>query len=202
MGFHTVMGRLLLALAASAMPAGLAIAQSPAVGDVQKLKAITFSLQVGNMHKDTKRVTYSPPPGWYVRSHFVECTGKHGNVTFSVSTVPHQWGWSSDERTDESKKVMLESGAEAHKVGGQARVKHHQTYKVNELQSVRASHHALVLDVTAKGEGFLKSGAGIELTIVAELVYIGTEEPRVSLELTAGSDRAVVELKGPVAVEQ
>jgi hypothetical protein len=30
-----------------------------------------------------------------------------------------------------------------------------------------------VLDATARGAGFLQSGSGVELTVVAEMVYLG-----------------------------
>src|SRR5688572_10500007 len=102
---------------------GIAPAEPPAIGDVQKLKVITFSLQVGNMEKETKRVTYTPPPGWFVRSHWVECTEKQGNTSFSVSTVPQNWCWLSEERVDQSYKMFLDLAAQAQNIGLQAKLK-------------------------------------------------------------------------------
>jgi hypothetical protein len=32
-----------------------------------------------------------------------------------------------------------------------------------------------VVDATAKGEGFLRSGGGLDLTVTAELVFVGTD---------------------------
>src|SRR4051794_4715935 len=40
-----------------------------AVGDVQTVTVITISMAVGSTEHEVKRVTYAPPPGWYVRSH-------------------------------------------------------------------------------------------------------------------------------------
>ena len=42
-----------------------------------------------------------------------------------------------------------------------------------EHQRTTASHHALVVDATARGSGFLGKGAALELTVYAELVYSG-----------------------------
>ena len=34
-------------------------------------------------------------------------------------------------------------------------------------------NHVLVVDVAARGAGFLQSGSGVDLTVVAEMVYLG-----------------------------
>ena len=78
-------------LAATATLPGSAHGQTPRVGEVQKVQVITISMQVGSTEKESKQVTYTPPPGWYVRSHTVNCTAKHGNSSFSVNTVPRRW---------------------------------------------------------------------------------------------------------------
>ena len=62
-------------------------AQVPKVGQVQTLADITLSMQVGNTDSETRRVTYAPPPGWYVRGHEVSCAKKSGNVSYSVSAT-------------------------------------------------------------------------------------------------------------------
>src|SRR4051794_21243057 len=72
-------------------------AQPPRAGDVQRLKVITVSMQVASTEKETKQVTYSPPPGWYVRSHSVSFK-KIGNTSFSVTTVPQNWNWLSEDK--------------------------------------------------------------------------------------------------------
>ena len=66
---------------------GRAPAQTPQPGEVQWLTVITISLQVGSTEKETRQVTYTPPPGWYVRSHRVDCTRKYGHASFSVTTT-------------------------------------------------------------------------------------------------------------------
>ncbi len=173
-------GKLILLYAAlvatSLGTAGSTWADHPQVGAVQKLKAITFSLEVGSTEKETKRVTYTPPPGWYVRSHSVECVTKHGSTSYSVSTLPQQWGWLSEERVDETYKFFLGAAAQTQNVGLQAKLKNERARLLTELHTVRSTHHALVLDATVKGEGFWKGGGGIQLIVWADLVYIGTDE--------------------------
>lgn len=80
--------RALLALAVLAAPA---TAQPPDVGTVRELPVVSVSLAVGSTDRDTKRVVYAPPPGWYVRSHKVTVARRSGAVTFTVSTVPAGW---------------------------------------------------------------------------------------------------------------
>lgn len=174
--------------------AGLAHAQTPPIGTVQKLKAITFSLQVGNTDKETKRVTYTPPPGWYVRTHWVEVAARQGNVSYSVSTIPPQWSYSADERVDESTRLALDAALQAREVGAQAKAKQHRAYKVAGQQSVRSTHHALVLDVVAKGEGYFKGGAAVDLTVNAELIYLGHDPTR-----PAPLDVGTAQLGDPIA---
>src|SRR4051812_47038410 len=79
-----------------------ALARPPRPGEVQRLVVVTLSLQVGGTEKDSRHVTYTPPPGWYVRSHHVDCTRKTGNSSFSVATVPQDWAWASAAKVEES----------------------------------------------------------------------------------------------------
>ncbi|HEX4591665.1 MAG TPA: hypothetical protein VH120_17135, partial [Gemmataceae bacterium] len=47
-----------------------------------------------------------------------------------------------------------------------------------EHQKTTVSHHALVVEATAHGSGFLGKGAGLELTVYAELVFVGADKPQ------------------------
>src|ERR1700740_1280625 len=101
---------------------GAARAQAPRPGEVRWLTVITISLQVGGTEKETRQVTYTPPPGWYVRSHRVDCTKKYGNSSFSVNTVPQDWGWSSEAKVSESYKARIDLAGKAADLGLQARL--------------------------------------------------------------------------------
>ena len=162
-----------LALAAT----GQAAAEAPRVGDVQRLTAVTLSLRVGSTETETRQVVYTPPPGWYVRSHEVTCTARYGN----------SWRWSSEEQVRESYRLLIELAGRAQDAGLQARLASEQDRMLNELKKVRSTHHALVVEATAKGEGFLRGGGGVELTVTAELVFVGTEE---TLSRTLAGHRA------------
>jgi hypothetical protein len=150
-----------------------ALAQLPQPGDIQRLKVITISMRVGSTEKDIKQVTYSPPPGWYVRSHVVDCTAKYGNSSFTVTTVPPNWDWLTEERNRDSYQAKLDVAARAQNVGGQLKLNQQQEALLRASRGVRANHHALVVEATARGEGFLRGGGGLELIVTAELVYIG-----------------------------
>ena len=164
-----------LALLSTVLIAGSVRAQAPHVGDVQKLKVITLSLQAGSTEKESKQVTYSPPPGWYVRSHAVSVK-KTGKSSFTITTVPQNWSWLSEDKITESYKLLLELAAKAKDAGLHAKFTQERDAMLSELRNVRASHHALVVDATARGEGFLRGGGSIDLTVTAEIVYVGTEE--------------------------
>jgi hypothetical protein len=148
----------------------------PQVGEVQTLKVITISMQVGSTEKETKQVTYSPPPGWYVRSHKVECTAKHGNSSFAVTTVPRDWNWLSEEKAMESYKVLIDLAGKCSDAGLQAKFAGERDALLTHLREVHSTHHALVVEATARGEGFLRSNGSLELTVTAEIVYVGTAE--------------------------
>src|SRR5262245_41109040 len=149
---------------------------TPSPGDVQRLTVITLNMQVGSTEKESKKVTYTPPPGWYVRSHSVECVRKVGNSSYTVSTVPQDWVWASEEQVGESYKNLIDLAAKAHNAGLQAELLLEREQWLRELHKVRSSHHALVVEATVRGEGFLRSGGGLELTVTAELVDVGTQE--------------------------
>lgn len=148
----------------------------PRPGDVQRLVVITLSLQVGSTEKDARQVTYSPPPGWYVRSHRVDVTRRLGNSSYSVSTVPQNWAWMSEDKVTEAYKSLIELAAQTGQQGLQAKFAQEREQTLLEIRRVRANHHALVLDAVARGEGFLRSSGGLDLTVTAELVFLGTEE--------------------------
>lgn len=151
-------------------------AQAPQVGDVQRLTAITISMTVGSTDKETKKVTYTPPPGWYVRSHTVDCTRKAGNASYTVSTVPRDWGFVTEDRVKESYKTLIALAGEVENAGLKAQFVTEQDQYLSALHKARATHHALVVEAAVRGEGFLRAGGALELTVTAELVYVGTDE--------------------------
>ena len=162
-------------------------AHIPQPGEVQRLPVVTIVIQAGSTDKETKQVTYSPPPGWYVRSHKVHCIRKHGNTSYAVSTVPQDWDWSLEAKVADSYKFLIDLAGQSGHDSLKTKFALEQEQMLSELRRVRATHHALVVDATAKGEGFLRSGAVLELTVTAEMVFVGTDE---SLEKTIARHRA------------
>jgi hypothetical protein len=154
---------------------GPAQAQAPRPGEVRRLTAVTVSLRVGSTERESRQVTYTPPPGWYVRSHAVDCTLKAGNSSFSVHTVPANWGWLSEDQVRESYKLRIDAAARAHGVGLGANLARERDARLRELRKARSTHHALVVEATARGEGLLRGGGALDLTVTAELVYVGTD---------------------------
>jgi hypothetical protein len=155
--------------------AGPAHADEPSPYTVRTLPVVSVSLAVGSTERESKRVVYAPPPGWYVRSHRVVTEGKHGVVTYTVNTIPAGWKWLSDERS----RAANRSGAEAMVstlqswAGGRAAVSSNTSSAGRQAST--SSHHVLVVDVSARGEGLFGSGGGVELILYAEMVYIGDE---------------------------
>jgi len=148
-------------------------ADPPPVGSVYTVPVVSVALEVGSTEKESKRVVYAPPPGWYVRSHRVECGRRYGLASYTVSTVPAGWKWASDESASDSgrAKVTAAGGTPASKFGGEAAAEWDDAAAAR--QRTRASHHSLVVDVSARGAGLWRGGGGIELTVVAEMVYVG-----------------------------
>jgi hypothetical protein len=183
------MARLLAAsiLALSLAMTHPALARPPRPGEVQRLVVVTLSMQVGGTEKETRHVTYTPPPGWYVRSHHVDCTRRTGHSSFSVATLPQDWAWVSAEKVEESYRTLIDLAGKAGHRGLQARFDQERRQTLDEIRKVRSTHHALVVDATARGEGFLRSGGGLELTVTADLVFVGTKE---SVEKAAARHRA------------
>jgi hypothetical protein len=169
---------------------GPAHAQGPRVGEVRRVRGVTLSVRAGSTEKETRRATYTPPPGWYIRSHAVNCTARCGHTSFSVSTVPQGWGLRTEEELRESYKVLIDLAGKSHGPGLQAKFALEQDALLRGLRQARATHHALVVEATAAGEGFLRGGSCIELTVTAELVYLGTNEcPRLSASPSGASQK-------------
>jgi hypothetical protein len=172
-----------------------AIAQPIAPGTVQTLPVITISLNVGSMEKEVRRVVYAPPPDWHIRSHRVESTTRTGLASYTINTVPADWAWSSDESATDAANSKAAATALVHGVGGQAQGFTESRKTTAERQRTTVSHHALVVEATAHGSGFLGKGAALELTVFAELVFDGPEKrttperPPLLKAMTAGSSR-------------
>lgn len=146
----------------------------PPVGTVRSVPVVSVSLAVGSTEKQTKRTVYAPPPGWYVRSHRVVTTHRKGIASYSVGTVPAGWNWKVDERAAESRNANASAviaAAHAQTVSGQAATSGASASLGRSAQT--SSHHVLVVDVSAEGEGLLIGGSAVELTVVAEMVYLG-----------------------------
>jgi hypothetical protein len=170
--------RILACLAATVVTAspGPADAQAPRIGEVRRLTVLTVSMRVGGTEKESRQVVYSPPPGWYVRSHAVDCTAKYGSCTYAVSTLPQDWSWASEDNVRESYKLLIDLAARAGDAGGQGRLAQERERLLAEVRRARSTHHALVVEAAARGEGWLRGGSGLDLTVTAELVYVGTDE--------------------------
>ena len=154
---------------------GAARAAEPPAGTVRTLPVVSVSLAVGSTERESKRVVYAPPPGWYVRSHRVVTDKKHGVVSYTVNTVPAGWNWLSDERSRKASRSSAEAMVATVQswAGGKAAMS--QDASASGRQTNTSSHHVLVLDVSAKGEGFFGGGGGVEMTVYAEMVYLGDE---------------------------
>ena len=157
-----------LGVSAAADPAA-----TPAVGEVRTLPVLSVSLAVGGTGRETKRAVYAPPPGWYVRSHRVVVSEKYGTVTYAVSTVPAGWDWQDEEKAASSGSSSAAGTISAYKFSGGGQLATSQEANSAGRHAVASSHHVLVADVSARGAGFLQSGSGVELSVVAELVYLG-----------------------------
>jgi len=164
----------LLALSTAARTATAAPPEdTPPVGTVQTLPVLSVSLAVGSTGRETKRAVYAPPPGWYVRSHKVVVANKYGTVTYAVSTVPAGWDWKADEQAASAGRASAAGTVSAYKVSGGGQVATAREATAADHSAVASSHHLLVIEVAARGTGFLQSGSGVELTVTAEMVYLG-----------------------------
>jgi hypothetical protein len=167
---------LALVFALSAVATAPATAEAPAappVGTVQRLPVLSVSLSVGSTGRETKRAVYAPPPGWYVRSHRVIAANKYGAVTYAVSTVPAGWDWKADEQAASAGRSSAAGTVSAYKFNGGGQMATAREATAADHHAVVSSHHLLVIDATVRGAGFLQSGSGVELTVVAEMVYLG-----------------------------
>jgi hypothetical protein len=167
------MRRLTLVMVAGLLFSPDGVAQAPKSGDVQRLTVISVAVQASGTKDEAKRVTYTPPPGWHVRSHEVKCTLRRGRTSYAVGTVPADWSSSTEEHMSESSKKAADLAAESPGVGGQAKVRCEGSRERAQGRSDGASHHALVVEASAKGAGLFQSEGTLELTVVAELVYTG-----------------------------
>jgi len=61
-------------------------------------------------------------------------------------------------------------------VGVKAKLAAEQERTLAEVRKATASHHVLMVEATAKGEGFFHGGGSLQLVVTAELVYVGTKE--------------------------
>jgi hypothetical protein len=162
-----------LATLVALLPAFSAAADAPPVGTTLTLPVISASVSAGGTDRESRRAVYAPPPGWYVRSHRVVPTRKSGAVTYAVNTVPAGWAWRAEEQTAAEGRSAAAAGVTAFKVsaGGQAALARSAT--AAGLQSSASSHHVLVLEVSARGPGLWRGESAVDLTVVAELVYLG-----------------------------
>ena len=166
----------------AARPAGATepgeIVEELPIGTVQRVPAVSVSLAVGSTDRDTKRVIYSPPPGWYIRSHHVELGDRTGLASYSVSTLAAGWQFKSSEQRVGTTHNRVAGQVSSHKLslGGMGEVDEDKT--ATGRRSSQASHHAIVVEVEAQGGGFFRGGASIDLTVTAELVYLGKQASR------------------------
>jgi hypothetical protein len=172
-GTEPIMIRTSLALLAVLVAAPLGRADDPPVGTTLTLPVVSVSISVGGTDRDAKRAVYAPPPGWYVRSHRIVASRQRGSVSYAVNTVPAGWAWRAEEQAAAGARSSAAATLIAYQVsaGGQAAAA--RSTVASELQANASSHHLLVVDVAARGPGLWWGESGVELTVVADLVYLG-----------------------------
>ena len=148
----------------------------PRCGQVKSLPVITTSLAVGSTDKEVKRVTYAPPPGWYVRGDRVEIKERAGLSSFTVNTVRREWSYLSEEQVKETYKGLLELGAKAQNIALGTKLAAEEERTLAEVRKARSSHHALIVEANVKGEGLFRSGGSLYMTVIADIVFVGTPE--------------------------
>jgi hypothetical protein len=154
---------------------GVVRADEPKPGTVRTLPVVSVSMSVGSTERESKRVVYAPPPGWYVRSHRIQCVNRRGEVSYAVNTVPAGWNWHSDERSRAASKSSADVMLATFQTWAGGRAAASKDASSADRQTNTSSHHLLVVDVTAKGEGFFGGGGGVELTVYADMVYLGND---------------------------
>lgn len=145
------------------------------VGSVERVPAVSISLAVGSFESDVKRVVYSPPPGWYIRSHEVKCQKRSGLVSYTVNTVAAGWEWKSSATENGTSRSRVSGGVSSYKfsLGGTGEVE--KDAISSGTKSNQASHNAIVVDISAEGGGLFRGGASIDLAVTAELVFLGID---------------------------
>jgi hypothetical protein len=148
----------------------------PRPGDVKRVAVITVSLAVNSTGREVKRITYAPPPGWYVRGHRVECKEKAGLSSFTVNTLPRDWSYLSEEEVFETYRGLLDVAAKAQNLALGTKLAAEQEKVLAEVRKARSSHHVLLVEANVRGEGLFRSGGNLYLTVTADLVYVGTPQ--------------------------
>ncbi len=145
----------------------------PAVGTTQILQVVSVSVSADGVEKDSRRVVYAPPPGWYIRSHRVVAENRQGRVSFAVNTLPAGLRLVSDERTASAARASGSLNVSAPpRVSAGAQVSGSQEMAAAGVQSSESSHNLLVVDVSARGPGLWCGHSGVDLTVYAEIVYL------------------------------
>ena len=155
------------------LPLPGAAAADPTVGTTLTIPVASVAVSADGSGREAKRVVYAPPPGWYVRSHRVVVTRKEGAVSYAVNTVPAGWAWRAEEQAAMEARGSGSATVTAYKVsaGGQAAGSHGSA--ASESQATASSHHVLIVEAVARGPGLWRGASEIELTVVADLVYLG-----------------------------
>lgn len=171
-------------------------AQVPQIGDTRVLPVINVALQIGSIGKESKRTTYSPPPGWYIRSHQVICIQRYGTSSYAVSTVPAGWAWNSEEQSSELHQRLTDLAAKAERMASQLKLNVKRDDSINDLLRANSAKHALILEANVSGEGLFRGGSGLQLQVIAEIVFVGSDGVPPSLGSPVVDEPAVRHVSG------
>jgi hypothetical protein len=148
-------------------------ADDPPVGTTLSMPVLSVSVSAGGSDRESRRAFYAPPPGWYVRSHRVVPARRSGSVAYAVSTVPAGWAWRTEDRAAAEGQSSAAADVSAYKLAAGGRGAVARSATASGLQSGASSHHLLVVEASARGPGWWGGESAVELTVVAELVYLG-----------------------------
>ena len=80
----------------------------------------------------------------------VECMEKTGHSSFTVNTLPQDWTFVSEEQVNQSYRILIDLACKAQDAGLKGKFALEKEQMLTELRKCRSSHHALVVEATAK----------------------------------------------------
>jgi hypothetical protein len=152
----------------------------PTLGSTRTKNVCYLSLKCGNTSSDGGSAVYQPDDGWTIVSYTPVVTSKYGQVSYSVNQLQANGSFASKEYVESKYKYAIEAAYSQGLSTYGGKIKGEENSVLSYISEYKSSHKAISINGKIKGEGALRGGASLQISVKVTEKYVGATVAKVN----------------------